>query len=230
MEEINIYCDESCHLEHDQSNVMSIGGVWLKKDKRKEVCERIKEIKRLNDIPIDYELKWSNISKMKKRVYFDLINMFFDDDDLHFRSVIVTDKSKLNFDLFTGDYDDWYYKIYYLMISQILSPDNKYNVYLDIKDTNSSKKLKVLKSAISHKTKNDYIINRIQVIRSEEVEIMQLTDILIGSLTYFNRNFTDGSKTKREIIELIRGHSGSTLEYSSLLRDDKFNIFYWEAR
>src|ERR1700722_11096356 len=25
---INVYCDESCHLEHDQSNFMVLGAIW----------------------------------------------------------------------------------------------------------------------------------------------------------------------------------------------------------
>jgi hypothetical protein len=30
---INIYCDESCHLENDGINVMGLGGLWCNKDK-----------------------------------------------------------------------------------------------------------------------------------------------------------------------------------------------------
>jgi len=28
MTEYNIYCDESCHLEHDRQPIMVIGGMW----------------------------------------------------------------------------------------------------------------------------------------------------------------------------------------------------------
>ena len=44
MIEYNFYCDESCHLEHDNSNVMVLGGVWCPKEKRREINERIKNI------------------------------------------------------------------------------------------------------------------------------------------------------------------------------------------
>ena len=226
--EINMYCDESCHLENDRNKIMVIGAVWLDKAKRKEICKRIRSIKEANGIKQDYELKWSKISKCKKRAYMELINMFFDDDDLHFRCVIVKNKNALNFDNYQGDYDDWYYKIYFLMINQILSSSNYYNVYLDIKDTNSSVKLKTLKKVIEFATKRTPI-NNMQVIRSEEVEIMQLTDILIGAMSYFSRNLHN-SKTKLEIINLIKERSNNDLIHNSLLRDDKFNIFYWEAK
>ena len=33
----NVYCDETCHLEHDNSNVMVLGAVWCPQSKLKEV-------------------------------------------------------------------------------------------------------------------------------------------------------------------------------------------------
>ena len=44
----NIYCDETCHLEHDSSNVMVLGAVWCSQSKLKEINERIRQIKRRN--------------------------------------------------------------------------------------------------------------------------------------------------------------------------------------
>ena len=32
----NIYCDESCHLEHDRQKAMVLGGIWCPYDKRKK--------------------------------------------------------------------------------------------------------------------------------------------------------------------------------------------------
>ncbi len=29
----NVYCDESCHLENDQQNVMVLGAVWCQLEK-----------------------------------------------------------------------------------------------------------------------------------------------------------------------------------------------------
>jgi hypothetical protein len=41
--EYNIYCDESCHLEHDGINVMVL--MWCDKEKKSEIFNRIFEIK-----------------------------------------------------------------------------------------------------------------------------------------------------------------------------------------
>ena len=114
------------------------------------------------------------------------------------------------------------------MIHQILSSQFIYNVYLDIKDTTSSDKLKNLKRIIENKTKNKPIKN-IQVVRSEEIEIMQLTDVLIGAMSYYARDL-QSSQTKRKLVSLIQKRSGNNLKNTSMLRDDKFNVFYWEAK
>ena len=34
---INVYCDETCHLEHDGHKAMALGAIWCPKDKIKEI-------------------------------------------------------------------------------------------------------------------------------------------------------------------------------------------------
>ncbi len=41
MTEYNLYCDESCHLEHDDSDVMVLGALIIPKDKKQEITENI---------------------------------------------------------------------------------------------------------------------------------------------------------------------------------------------
>ena len=43
--EFNVYCDESCHLEHDRFKAMSLGAVWWPLNKVLEVNKRLTEIK-----------------------------------------------------------------------------------------------------------------------------------------------------------------------------------------
>lgn len=45
MPEYNIYCDESCHLEHDRQPIMVIGGMWCPKEATKEISDEIREFK-----------------------------------------------------------------------------------------------------------------------------------------------------------------------------------------
>ena len=107
MNQINIYCDESCHLENDQQNSMFLGGVWCSKDKTKEILKRIKEYKIKHGLKNNFEIKWTKISPKKIDFYLDTVDYFFDDDDLHFRCLIVPDKKKLNHDKFNQNHNDF---------------------------------------------------------------------------------------------------------------------------
>ncbi|MEE1340849.1 MAG: DUF3800 domain-containing protein [Succinivibrionaceae bacterium] len=230
----NVYCDETCHLINDGINVMVLGAIWCPQTKIKEINDRIKEIKVRNGVSEIMELKWTKISPAKIDLYKDLVNYFFDDNDLHFRAVIIPDKKKLDHNYFQQTHDTWYYKMYFDMLKVIFSPIDKYEVYIDIKDTNSYKKSQKLKEVccnfiydFSH-----MIIRKLQPIRSDEVQIMQLVDIITGALGYENRNFKEGfinSEAKKEIIKLIKLRSNYSLRKSTLLREEKLNILMWKA-
>lgn len=138
----NVYCDESCHLEKDHQKAMVLGAVWCAFDKTREIAVRLREIKQKHGLSSRFEVKWTKVSPAKTALYLDLIDYFFDDDDLHFRALIVPDKSKLRHDAIPGqDHDAWYYKMYFDMLKVILSPDARYRVYLDIKDTRGAEKI-----------------------------------------------------------------------------------------
>ena len=62
---INVYCDESCHLEHDNSNIMVIGGVWCSKNRVKAISDKIKALKEQYQIKPNTEIKWVKVSKNK---------------------------------------------------------------------------------------------------------------------------------------------------------------------
>lgn len=233
--EYNIYCDESNHLLNDESNVMVLGSVWLEKQKSKEVNERIREIKLKHNLNSLVELKWTKISHIKYDIYEDLVNYFFDDDDLHFRCVLVPNKSIINHENFNQTHDDWYYKMFFNLLKVIFTPYNQFNIYLDYKDTNMTKKSKHLLSVIENAgLKYNYsksIIKKIQPIRSNEVEIMQIVDILTGAVGYNSRQFNDAhiyNQGKLKIIDLIKTKSKNDLKTNTLYRESKFNMLIWE--
>lgn len=88
----NIYCDESCHLEHDNQTAMVLGSAWCPLSKREEISKRIREIKQRNNMSPHFEIKWTKVSEGYLRLYMDIINFFFDDDDLCFRGLVVPKK------------------------------------------------------------------------------------------------------------------------------------------
>jgi hypothetical protein len=207
---------------------MTMGAVWCPKSKKKEIVARIKEIKSKHKLNPSFEIKWNKVSPAKSDFYIDIVNYFFDDDDLHFRVLIVKDKMKLNHDAFQQNHDDFYYKMYFDMIKTILSPDYSYYIYLDIKDTKSQEKVDKLKHYLrsTHYDFKKQIIKRVQQVRSNEVQILQLTDLLTGAFSYLHRGLKE-NRGKLAIIEKIQIRSKYSLLQSTLYKEDKVNIFIW---
>lgn len=233
MKEFNVYCDESCHLEHDYSRIMAIGSVWCEKNQIKKITNDIFNIKEQYGYSKYMEMKWTKISSSNLDFYKEIINYFFSNDDMCFRCYLA-DKTSLNHRNFNQTHDEWYYKIYFRMLEFIfLIRHNKYNVYIDIKDHYSYEKCQKLLEIscnnirdFSHET-----IKKIQPIRSYESQLIQIADILIGAICHYNR-YENGSinDAKREIIALIKKRSNSNLITNSYLSNTKFNIFFWSPR
>ena len=238
---INIYCDESCHLENDKEKVMALGAVYCPASKKSEIFQMLSELKKKhnlipknkknqNDNRAYYELKWNKISLAKINYFKDVVDYFFADDDLNFRVLVVPDKSKLDYEKFNHTHDTFYYKMYFSMLKVILNPDMAHHIFIDIKDTRSREKVHKLEQVLRN-DKYDFakeIIKKVQQVRSHEVELIQLADLLTGAISYVNRGLT-GSMAKNILIEHMRHRSKYSLTKSTLIREQKFNIFLWES-
>ncbi len=228
---ISIYCDESCHLENDHQTTMVLGAVWCPQAKAHEINVRIREIKSKYRLSPSFEMKWTKVSPARLDFYQDIVDYFFDDDDLHFRALVVSDKFKLQHFRFGQDHDEWYYKMYFDMLKILLKPNARFDIYLDIKDTRSAGKVAKLHDVLAH---NMYdfdrsIIRRVQTVRSHEIGILQLADILIGAVSYANRRIQT-SASKLTLVQRMRVRSGYSLTRTTLYREDKVNSFLWHAR
>lgn len=226
----NIYCDESCHLEHDNEKAMVIGGVWCPRNKKDEIFRRIREIKEEHNLNPRFEIKWNKVSKGQLAFYMDIVNYFFDNSDLHFRAIVIPDKDLLDHEAFNQTHDDFYYKSYFNMLKTIFEPANGYNIYIDIKDTRGQKKVEKLHEALcnNHYDFNRQIIRNVQQVRSHEVELLTVADLLIGAVSYINRGLNQ-SEAKLKLIERIKERSGYSLTSSTLYREPKFNLFVWKS-
>jgi hypothetical protein len=227
----NIYCDESCHLENDHIPVMVVGAVWCPKSIRKKIGRDIREIKKNFGLEPEFEIKWTKVSKAKEDFYCALVDYFFNNPDLHFRGVVIPDKSKLDHEVYGQDHNVFYYKMFFYVIRDLIENGNKYHVYLDIKDTKGTEKINELRNVL-HNANYDFdrqTIEQIQHVRSHEVEHLQLTDLFIGALGYVHRGLETNS-AKLAVIESIRAHSRKSLLRNTLRTEKKFNVFIWEPR
>lgn len=228
---INVYCDESCHLEHDKIPVMLIGCVWCDINEKDRAFKNLRSLKVKHGMKPYWELKWNAVSKQKLAYYLDVLDYFFSCQDLHFRVLVVPDKSKLQHERYGQTHDSFYYKMYFDMLKTILSPQNEYNIYMDIKDTRGTEKIRRLEDVLCNNAYDfDHkMIKRIQHVKSHEVELVELADFLIGAVGYLNRNLKS-CEAKLQIIERIKELSHYSLTKSTLVKEDKFNIFIWKER
>lgn len=227
----NIYCDESGHLPNDGNPVMVLGALCCPNDKTREIARRLREIKAAHGFAPGAEVKWAKVSYGNVALYRALVDYFLDDDDLRFRALVVSDKSRLRHDRFRQDHDTWYYKMYFDLLKLLITPHAQYRIYLDIKDTRSAQKIAKLHEVLCS---NAYdfsrrVIARVQSVESRHVEQLQLADLLIGAVSYANRNLSTNAG-KVALVARLREKTRYTLTRSTLLREEKFNVFIWRPR
>jgi hypothetical protein len=225
------FCDESCHLENDGMPVMGLGALWLPTARVRQASEELRAIKTEHGIRQNFEAKWTQVSPAQVGFYEALLNYFFDHDEIRFRGVIARDKASVQYADDRGGHDGWYYRMYWLLLRGIIAPPRHARIYLDIKDTRGGPKVTKLHDILAN-THYDFdheYLERIQIVRSHEVELLQLTDLLIGALTAQARGTTT-SPAKQALIKLIETRIRRKLGFSTSPDALDFNVFYWSPR
>ncbi|BAP87341.1 putative uncharacterized protein [Burkholderiales bacterium GJ-E10] len=226
---IHIYCDESCHLERDHARSMVLGAVWCPGSHRAMLTREIKALKKRYGLAPGFEIKWVKVSPAKLGFYRALLDFFFDEPLLHFRGLVVPDKNALDHARFAQDHDSFYYKMWYLLLNRLIAPEERYRIFLDIKDTRGVAKVEKLHDVLCN-ANYDFdrsVIQSIQLVHSHEVALLQLADLLIGALGYAHRGL-DGSPAKSALVEHLRYRSGLRLDRSSLMsRREQIDAGRW---
>jgi hypothetical protein len=218
----NLYCDESTHIESDGMPFMIIAYTSCAVNQVKIHSQHIMMLR--HEHSFKGEIKWSKLSSSNYPFYAGLVDYFFA-SDLNFRAVII-DKSKIRNNVLGFSFDDFYYRMYYQLLHHKIDMENTYNIYLDIKDTCSHKKVIRLKDILNIDYSN---IRNLQSIRSHESVIMQLTDVLMGALNYHLRqNLVVEAKIK--ILDKIKQHVKRPLDLSTPRSAGKFNLFFIELK
>ncbi|NRT12475.1 DUF3800 domain-containing protein [Flavobacterium sp. 14A] len=217
----NIYCDESTHLQNDGMPFMMISYVSCAYPQLKIHKAYVQQLRAKHKFK--GEIKWSAVSKSEYEFYADLIDYFFA-TDLMFRAVIV-DKSKIDETRKDFTYNDFYFRMYYQLIYHKLTPENTFNIYLDIKDTCSQTKLVRLQELLNSNNN----IRNIQFIKSYESFLMQLCDLIMGAINYHLRSLNKVT-AKNRLIEKIQSHTKISLRESTPKSNDKFNLFYIDLK
>ena len=218
----NLYCDESTHLIHDGHLYMLLSYISIAYPQIRLAKEEIKAIKR--KFNYTEELKWTNVHSATYKVYAELVDWFFM-NDLEFRTVVV-DKSQIDEQRADYSFNDFYFRMYFQLLHTKVDFQNRYNVFLDIKDTCSGEKLEKLKKIMSYNSS----IGTLQFIPSRESVFIQLADVLMGAINYNLRIQKGDVKgnviAKLKLIEKIKRHSNISLNTTTPLSRNKFNLFF----
>ena len=218
----NLYCDESTHLIHDGHPYMLLSYISIAYPQIRLAKEEIKAIKR--KFNYTEELKWTNVHSATYKVYAELVDWFFM-NDLEFSTVVV-DKSQIDEQRADYSFNDFYFRMYFQLLHTKVDFQNRYNVFLDIKDTCSGEKLEKLKKIMSYNSS----IGTLQFIPSRESVFIQLADVLMGAINYNLRIQKGDVKgnviAKLKLIEKIKRHSNISLNTTTPLSRNKFNLFF----
>lgn len=231
----NIYCDESCHLEKDNFDIMVLGAVTCPAPEKANIYNDIRKIKIKHGLGSYFEIKWTKVSESKVEFYEEVIDYFFGNSVLFYRGLVAKNKKELDHTLYNdGDYDLWYYKMYFLLLEPVILPTEEYRIFIDIKDTKGGPRTVKLHEVLCN-NKYDFkqeVIKDIKQINSHESEILQLTDLINGVLSYYHRGLLEGSKSnlgKKKLIEKVL-KLNIDLNKNTLRNEQKFNLFLWNPR
>lgn len=236
---INIYCDESCHLENDESDIMVLGAITCPDEYKNIVFNEVREIKVKHGLSSWFEIKWTKVSESKVDFYLELIQYFFSKGYLSFRGIVAKGKKTLDHQRYNcGSYDLWYYKMYFRLLDPLIDDTDIYKVLIDIKDSKGGPKVAELHRVLCNNKydfKHEYIKD-IKQINSKESEILQLTDLLIGFLSFCHRKKyleENANKGKLALINKLAEEYNINPFNKTSRNTQKFNIFIWtpqEAR
>ncbi len=222
--EFEIYCDESgleALTRKDAHTYTAIGGIWMPSDFRPIFKEKFNLIRAKHNVK--RELKWNKISPKFFELHKDILDFFFQTDQLRFRVILVEANKVNNFKFNDKDAELGFYKFYYQLLNKWIFDNNNYSIFLDLKENRDKGRLKSLERCLDYANLTSEI-ERVQGLPSDESLGIQLADILTGLVNAkFNQNTT--SEAKINLINYVENtYLGHPIR-PTVSWEKKFNIF-----
>lgn len=229
MTNYKLFCDESCHLQNDKADVMVLGALLVPADKVQHFNKSIKYLR--HKYNYQNEIKWTKLHSKQLDFYKALIDLYFSDDEYHFKSTVVLNKQVLDHESFNrGEHSEFYYKMFYYTLRDFLKNGNGYKIYLDYMDSLGGEKSKKLIEVLQNGTYWQ-IDAEAYIIQSHESQLIQLCDLFIGAIAYKNRSDIEKtSEIKMHVIDYLEEKAGSGLDDATSQWEVKFNIFRFSPR
>lgn len=218
-----IYCDESCHDLTGHHAWMSIGGLWVPHARKPELTKAFRQLCEKRNL--QGEVKWTKTSTKRLDDYKALIDFFFDEPDLRFRTIVVEQAKVRMADFHGKDRELAFYKFYYEMLEKWLEERAEYLILLDYKRNRGADRYTTLRTCLERHLRGIAWIADLTVLDSSESPLAQLCDLLTGAAAAAY-NGTRLNSPKEALVQHIASKAGlGTLRTSTELRERKLNIF-----
>lgn len=218
-----IYCDESCWealYDKDSHSYAAIGGIWIPSEKRQEVKSFIGNLK--SKYSLYGEMKWNHVCPKSVEMYKDLVNMFFDDSQIRFRSICIKAED-VNHERFnSGNGELGFYKFYFQLIHNWMLMGNSYQIFVDYKTNGYQHRVQELGMILDNASTAE--LTQIQALPSEESVLIQFADVLTGVVASAFNNTKSQSDAKQSVRELIECRLEHCIK-GTTAGESKFNVF-----
>lgn len=173
------------------------------------------------------EIKWKDVAPTTLPFFEKLIDLFFSDERIRFRCIVI-DSRKFDLKRFhEKDAELGFYKLYYQLLKNGFEAGLSYKVFLDHKINRLPSRVKVLEKVLQNACRQIKPIG-LQSLPSNEVILIQLTDVLLGATGYRLHNLNT-SAAKHAIVERIEHHLGRAIKPTNRA-EKKFNLFKIQLR
>ncbi|MBI2928196.1 MAG: DUF3800 domain-containing protein [Verrucomicrobia bacterium] len=224
---LHLYCDESRHLPHDREPSLLLGLLECPAERARALNAELTALWRQHGLPKHFEAKWTKVSPGKLDFYRAVLDWFIAKEDVAFRALVLPDKQQVFTRVPKEKREDIYYSLYYELLKNTIVPGNSYRAFLDIKDTRGREKLDELTRwlEMNYPSLKKEERPKLQHVRSHEIRLLQVTDLLLGAVGFARRPATaNGSPAKRALVSLLEDKLNQKLTANSPAGVDKFSI------
>lgn len=224
MNEIHIYSDES---RHRGERFLLLGGLWVRAQDIVSVENEILEMRKRHgyrndaDVWVDFlgELKWTKVSEKYLHVYREVVDLFFnliDEGKIRF-CVMLVDTHNPKVQKYDNIKRDGYFKLLYQLYLHNCTVPGVYKIYPD-KITNPQHKinLETLRITLDKSLANKFFnlvnpesraesyLQIIMPVDSKRVQILQIIDVVIGAVGYFQNRYFKQKGAKEAKVKLMK--------------------------
>ena len=223
---IEVYCDESgqelFRSKARGEKYVLIGGIWIRAEERQDHKDAIKRLRGKH--AVHNEFKWKKVSPSRLAFYEDLVDLFFQ-REMNFRTLVLRADELDVLKFSQSDNELMFYKFYYQLLHHWILDLNDYRIFVDIKTNRRPDRIKVLKKCLVLSNLSSKV--DVQALPSEEVDLIQLVDLLMGAVSYkFHKTTT--SQAKQRVVRRVEQQLGRVICATS--RDArKFNVFRFRS-